>query len=185
MSTKLKVLDFTLKVNLEAIISFNSNLQEEGSWGNYSTPFHSHQFVSPPQEGKGKLALLDGIPNFPANSKIQLIISPGKKVAEKYDFCVEYMRLVLIGPSEFTQMTPKKLWEKVLDLKKTKGAIGSSGDFFLSQVDDVDTFEIYSSPELETTSYNLLYEVCFSFQLNGHTKYCLVDPLIKTSSGHT
>jgi len=186
MSTKINELDFTLWVNLEGVIGFNSNLSEHDNWGTYDNPFHSHQFVSPPDEGKGKPQPLNGIPDFPASSKIKLVLSPAeKKNIDKYSFCVEYMRLVLIGPDNFADKTPRELWENILDLKQTNGAIGANGDFFVSHTDDIGIFNIFTSKDLQDSSYNLLYEVCFSFKLKGHIKYGIIDPLIKTSSGHT
>ena len=95
---------------------------------------------------------------------------------------VEYVKLSLIGPLDFSHSSPRQLWNEILDLENTDGAIGAYADFFVSQSGRNPEFQIITSPSLSFLSYNILYEVCFSFTLNGYTKYCIADPLIKTSS---
>lgn len=174
-------LNFNIYVNLKGIINFNSNLGENGPWGLYSNPFHADQFVTPP--GDGELIPLDGIPTFPADRIINLMVVPDRDMLiEQYNYDVEYMKLSLIGPVEFSHSSPRHLWNQVLDIEKTDGAIGSESAFYVSQTNHTGKFRIITSPDLSLLSYNMLYQVCFSFKLNGITKYCTIDPLIKTSS---
>ncbi|MEM7549602.1 MAG: hypothetical protein AAF363_08005 [Bacteroidota bacterium] len=180
---KMRKVEMNLYVNLQGIIEFNANLGESGPWGSYTEPFDAVQFMTI-DSGAPNLEPLDGIPTFPGNSKVSIRIQPSNMDQDDYSFMVEHVRLDLIGPREFVRSSPKRLWEDVLDLEKSQGAIGSEGNFFLGQTDDERRFDIITSPALTKLSYNVLYVVCFSIKLNGYIKYCIIDPLIRTSSGN-
>ena len=71
----------------------------------------------------------------------------------------------------------------MINLALTKGAIGDSENFFLDTTGDKnEVFKFYTAPGVNDQSPNLIYGLTFSLNVDGHKRYCRVDPLIVTST---
>lgn len=168
------------QIDIQGIVDFNGNLGEDGPWGEFDNPFDAVPFMA--VNSGGGTVPVNGIPIFPAKSKVVFTMQPG---LPEPSFVVESVRFNMIGPIDFSYSSPRGLWEEIIDLDKTRGALGAKAEFFLSQESYEDRiFDVFTSSALSYTSYNILYEIVFSFSLHGRRKYCSIDPLIKTSSAN-
>jgi len=167
----------------EGIISFNENLGNVGVWGTFDRPFVSNHFMT--VRSNHKEFNVDTIIDFQASSEISMdVIS--KSDNSPYQLEIDYLKLNIIGSNDFQRISPRQAWGQILDLKETDGAIGVDGSFYLGESRNTGEFTAITSDRLNKFSYNLEYQVGFTILVHGQlNRYCVVDPLIKTSSvGH-
>jgi hypothetical protein len=178
-----KLSKMKMVINLDLIAEFNRDTASH-YWGSYKDPFDAGQFVKLYSEENGQFIQLGEIPTFSPASQIIVSIEPN---SENYFFEIDHIRMQLIGrPTDYVEFSPRELWSGILDLQESCGAIGEAGDFFLGPSTDVltRTFKLTTRPKF-TDRYNIVYIVVFSIRMNNVLRYCLIDPLIKTSSEET
>jgi hypothetical protein len=175
--------EMKMVINLDSIAEFNRETARH-YWGSYKDPFDAGQFVKLYCNENGIFVPLGDIPTFTPNSQILVSIEPN---SENYNFEIDHVRMQLIGrPTDYIEFSPRQLWSGILDLRESCGAIGEAGDFFLGPSIDLvtRTFKLTTRPRF-TDNYNIVYVVVFSIRMNNVLRYCLIDPLIKTSSDET
>lgn len=171
--------NITLTINLPYILEFNENLGTNSNWGSFDDPFDAIQFFSVELLGDPK-GSTDNIPKIGPCQVVnvnQLIALP--KPEQDWEIEIMSLKLNLIGPLDFSRITPQTYWKEIIDVKATDGAISRDGSFYVG-LNNSDIYSFITTSSVKDSSPNLSYSLRFVLKKEGELRYCIIDPLMRT-----